>query len=189
MTESIEEKFRQLLDKSQALDRNKHYVDFSHIWKDPSTLSDCAGLISEFLLQLNIDNKYIHYGHVDDLVLLSPDNLGGNFGIIPVTFTVAKTLGCKIAIWKEFANIEWGTSSLIGCTEKNLKCILLQDVVDEGTTALKIASHIKELNWNFILYYAAVLNTNNREMNIEKTMTEVGEILGKKPDFKFIIEF
>lgn len=187
MDQTISKQIQLLIKDTSAFDKGKKYVNFSHIWVEPNNLEKCAKLVIDYLQELNKDNNYFQPEEIDNLVILSPDNIGGNLGIVPVAFKIAESLGCKAAVWKEFADIKWGTSRIIGTQKPNQKCIVLQDVVDEGTTAIKIALSIKEIKWKFILYITVVFNPEIRESKITDSLSQVGEILGEPPDFRYIV--
>lgn len=188
MEQSIAHSIRSLMYTASALNKSKNYVNFYRLWLNQDIADECGALIAEFIKDINSSQKYYSFDNLVNLVIISPDNIGGNLGVIPITFTVAKTIGCKkVAIWQEFADLKWGTPSLISSGETNLDCIILQDVVDKGTVAIKIAHAIKELKWNLRLIVAVVLNPSRTGADMQKTISEIYKIIGYEPDFKYIM--
>lgn len=188
MKKAFEEKFLNLINKAEAYSAEKKYVDFSAIWQNPNHLKVCAEVMCSFLLEINGNDRYFSRENLDSLVLVSPDSLGGNLGIIPATILISQYMGCKLSVWKELADIQWGTSAITGCKLRNLNCILIQDVVDEGTTAMKMVPHLKDLNWKLVLYYSAVFNPSYSKGNKDQTMHKLADMLGYNTEFVSIVD-
>jgi phosphoribosylpyrophosphate synthetase len=173
-----------LLLDSGAYNADKHFVYFDRIWHHPARLSTCAELIYQFLLE------QVH-PHIpadrSQLVLLSPDAIRSNFGIIPVSVLVAAKLGCRFAVWKEMANLNWGTSAIMGSDVPDLYCIALQDVVSRGHTAVRMAQSIKSRGWQFPLYFCAVLNNRDGPELVRRNLSKIEPILGQVPQFHYIL--
>lgn len=182
----ISDKLRVLIRQANAYDKPRHYINFDQIWQDPQTLRDCTELITHYLANL-VEELIAKGTDRSKIVLLTPDSVGGALGILPIGFLAASKLDLKIAVWKEYADVRWGTSAIIGFKEHAASCILLQDVVDQGTTAIRVAQNINELAWKFPIYASAVLNSENDAMAVDQSLGKVSLILGEKPVFRYII--
>jgi hypothetical protein len=187
MKEHLAKNLKTLLTQANAVDVETNYVHFDRVWQKPNNLKYCADLVYLYLIELNKEFDNLLLEDKSSLVIISPDSVGTNLGIIPVSFLVANKIGCHVAVWKELADIRWGTSAVIGPSNPDLICITLQDVVRHGTTALKIANSIKDLKWKFVLYLAAVLNHEEGDLAVKTTLIKVGEILEEIPKFRYIL--
>ena len=183
---NISDNLRLLIHEANAFDKAGHYINFDHIWQDPHKLKLCAEIIGQHL-QLLVNDIVAGGINKSNLVLLTPDNIGGSLGILPISFLVAEKLELNIAVWKEYADVRWGTSAILGYREANAVCILLQDVVDQGTTAIRVAQSIKELTWKFPVYSSVVLNSENEKKGVMQSLDKVSLILGERPVFRNII--
>jgi phosphoribosylpyrophosphate synthetase len=179
------DKIKTLLTQTNAFDRCERYVYFDRIWQDTMTLKTCAELVHQYMLELNEKLSFIPEDK-SGFVILTPDSVAGGLGILPVSFFVADRLGCQVSVWKEYADVKWGTSKIVGNRTRNNVCVVLQDVVDHGTTAVRIAHNIKEFNWKFILYLAVVANSSS-ETGVGRALKQVQEILGSEPAFRHIL--
>ena len=180
------EELRDLIRETGAFDKSRHLVYFDRIWHRPDKLRICADIIYQKLA--NIEEGLLKSGiNKANLVLLTADSVEGNLGIVPMGFFIAEKLGWHMAIWKEYADVRWGTSAILGYREYNATCILLQDVVDQGTIAIRIAQSIKTLSWKFAVYFSAVLNSENADNGVNNSLDKASLILGERPVFHYII--
>ena len=179
----IAEKLRKLLLDVGAYNKEKHYVEFDRVWYEPKTLNYCADLICEYIR--TIQDQFPK--ETSNIILLSSDDLRSDFGIIPVSSVVANKLDYRFAVWKEMADIKWGTSSIMGNTTPGLFCIVLQDVVSRGHTSIRIAQSMKTLDWKFAFYITVVLNNKHDGYSVDTTMDKISPILGTRPNFRYIV--
>lgn len=188
MSNEISDRLKMLLRDADVFDKDENYVYFDRVWHRPDRLRDCAELVYQYLLGLigGFGNRIP--SDMFKVVILSPDSVRSNFGIIPVSVLVADKLGCRVAVWKELADIRWGTSAIMGSVDiRDLTCIALQDVVRRGSTALRMAKTMKELGWSFSLYVAAVLHNESEDRDVIARMEQVESILGERPEFRYIV--
>ena len=182
---SICDDFRNLLKETNAYDDKRRFVNFDHLWYEPKNLKTSTDLIYNFIWR-----EFQHLIPEDRLrlVILSPDHVKSDFGIIPISVLVAHRIGCRFGVWKEFASIKWGTSAIIGTKEPDLVCIVLQHVVQNGATAVRIAHAISEmaLDWKFQAFVAAVFKPEEGE-NLKDSLAEVANLLHFKPEFKYVV--
>ena len=183
MKSASSKKLKSLLNQAEAFNESRNYIYFDRIWGNPENIRKCAELFYEEILILNKKASFIQNPNP---VILSADSAGGNMGIIPVSFFVAEKLNCPATIWKELANIQWGTAAILGNPKPNQSCILLQDVVDHGTTIVKVAHTVKELNWKLILYLTGVINNKKGVDDVNMSLDIVENLLGERPKFHYI---
>jgi phosphoribosylpyrophosphate synthetase len=187
MSNEIRDRLMSLLQDAGAFDRQQKYVYFDRVWHHPDRLRDCAELVHQYVLGLIRQMSDRVPSDRSKLVILSPDSVRSDFGIIPVSVLVADRLGCRFAVWKELADIKWGTSAIIGTDSHGLVCIVLQDVVRRGSTALRMAQAMKALEWEFLVYVAAVLNNRNEDRDAMAIAEQINSILGQRPEFRYIL--
>ena len=188
MEQEIKRQLKELISSSSVYDEEKKYFDFSKIWSNPEKLICCSNLISSYIENEVFANLKISKKEQKKYILVSADNIGSSFGTIPIAFRISEIMGFQNAVWKEYSNITWGTPALFGNGNDNDTCIVLQDVVDEGTTAIKLAYDLKNNNWKFLLYIAIVYNPAVKGATIESTLSSIERILGEKPKFFYILD-
>lgn len=181
----ISQKFKDLLLDVGVYNKERRYVEFDRVWYEPKTLEYCADLVCDYLKAIQEETEFPK--DPTNIVLLSSDALRSDFGMLPISSVVANRLGYRFAVWKEMADIKWGTSSIMGTTLPGLFCIVLQDVVSRGHTSIRIAQSMKSLDWKFAFYIAAVLNNKHDGYSLNTTMDKIFPILGSRPTFKHII--
>ena len=170
------------------LDQKTRYVRFDPVWYDPGGITQIVDMVYEVLLTVLRDTLP---DDLSRLVLLSPINTRPDLGAIPIAVLLSQRMGCRFAVWKEYADVKWGSSAIIGVTTEQLECIVLQHVVRHGTSAARIAQIIErdELHWDFKTYLAILYNDlgTSSEQAITDSLHEVKSLLGKQPTFYHII--
>jgi hypothetical protein len=177
-----------LLENLDLYDPSTHFVDFDPIWYRAERINDVVNLIEAFLYDelseiLTPDNK--------NLLLISPINTRPDLGILPITVLLAERMKCSFAVWKEYADIKWGYSAIAGDKKSSYVCIILQHVVRQGTTGVRIAHLVakEDLPWSLRAYVAVILNSVSMfgEYGVQDSLNEIEAILNHRPLFKRIL--
>ncbi len=187
MDNDAQKQLKRLLIESGAFEAAKDYVAFDQVWHDPLLLTTCADLVYQHFVELVERHRENIPVDKSRLVLLVPDAIRSNFGIMPVGVLVASRFGCRFAIWKEMADISWGTSAIMGSELPDLHCIVLQDVVSRAHTAIRIAQSLKMRKWCFDMYVAVILNNKDEAEPALNNLKKIEQILGYKPEFDFML--
>lgn len=175
-----------LLIEQQAYDRARNYVHFDRLWWHPAALTECADLLTEYLRSW-LQNRERISSDPMQLVILSPDTVRSNFGMIPISVLVAAQLGCRFAVWKEYADARYGTPAIVGPTDIGpLDCIVLQDVISRGHTLLRMAQSLRGTTWHLRLYLGAVLNNAEGEEPVRRTIEDAKEMGNHELEFAYV---
>lgn len=187
----MEEKKCQLLidlfKRIEVFDKEKQVISFDHVWYDPNNLQECSSIIYTYFFEQNDAISPLLKKDLSRLMLISPDIIGENLGVLPLSFFIAQKIGCQVSVWKELADIKWGTSAILGDIQSSYDCILLQDVIHQGATALKVAHNLKGLNWNLVAYLGIILDNKNGPDNVNQTLSKIGGLFGSTPIFEYIL--
>lgn len=149
-----------VLNNAQVLDTETGYIYFERLWANIQLLRKCSDIVYEELLALDADLKFLP-NKCSDLVFLTPDAVEGRLGALPLSFLVAEKFGSNVVVWKEYADIKWGRAKLLGNLDNlsdKTTAVIIQDIVESGTTALKILYMLDTLgiNWQIPLHYSVV---------------------------------
>ena len=104
---------KEILSQNNVYNNESRYIEFDRTWCSASQLKEISEIIYHNLKKLQ--QKYLLPWDFSNMILILPDPIGGNLGILPVGFYLAELLSCPTCIWKEFANINLGTPKLFGC--------------------------------------------------------------------------
>jgi len=187
MNTNQKNELKSIIHKSGALNKKEKYIYFDRVWHEINNLSKWANITHKYLEEQIEELNNNFNCDISNLVILSPDTVRASYGIIPVSVIVSNLLGCRFAIWKEFADIKLGTSGIYGTNQEGLTCIALQDVVRRGGTLTRMAFAVKKRKWNLALYISAIFNNEFGEKFVNNSLKEVNTILGLKPLFRFML--
>jgi hypothetical protein len=176
-------RLKPLLYKSAAIGVGTGQVDFDKVWFSPDSRATYVQILVGCL------RNFIDVSDSENWVLLSTDTLSSVFGIIPAVSLAAHELGTHLAVWKEAADIKWGSSKLFGPTDKALKCCVLQDALSGGTTILKMESDLALTKWTVSAYLSMVVATRSLDA-IKEYIRQLGQNLhqGTPIAFAYILQ-
>lgn len=153
----IKRKIATFLKNIPIIDAEKDFVFFERLWSNTKKLRDFSDLIVEDLLEINKEYNYLPRS-TRDFAILTPDTVEGRLGTLPLCFFVSEKLKTNVIVWKENANIKTGSSRFIGNLDNIKSVLLLQDIVEQGTTILKIKLAMRRLDvkWSLSIHYAVI---------------------------------
>ena len=153
----IKRKIATFLKNIPIIDNEKDYVFFERLWSNTEKLRGFSELIVEDLLEINKEYNYLPR-RIRDFAILTPDTVEGRLGALPLSFFVSEKLKTNVIIWKENANIKTGSSRFIGNLDNIKSVLLLQDIVEQGTTVFKIKLAMRkwDVKWTLSMHYAVI---------------------------------
>jgi hypothetical protein len=193
-TDDIKERLISLLIETQVYDSKLNYVNLDRVWINSiDSAQHCARLLADYIKRISVPGVILPLGvDISSLVLLSPDTIRKNYGILPITILAASLLNCQFAVWKESTDFAIGSPRIHGPLETPLNCVIVQDVIDRGVAIRRMIESLKRVKWTlkamvcFIHRVHPSESIQSQEAIIRVIEEEATAINAEKPPVVFI---
>lgn len=180
MTTSQIENLRLLFEQYNVLDGESNWYYLNRLWYDMEPRESFIKILERFWKE--------EIKPVEKSVVIIPEGISSSFGILPAVSRLVYDFDYTLVIWKEFGDILTvepyifpGRSYLEERVPGPRNCIVLQDVINKGTTLSKMADQLKRHKWK-IQVYAGVIQFPESVKRLKQSVDENPEVLSS--DFR-----
>ena len=173
-------RFVQLCRDLKVVNESKQWVHVDRLWYEVEARTSFAQIVADYVRAL------MGSCLPEETIILTPDTISSSYGVAPLVFIAAHELKCRAAVWQEVGDFARGKPLLIGPDHRDLKCIVLQDVIRHGTTILKILPTLQPLRWDLVAYACFVMNSQYPEQ-LERTKREYRERTGCDLNLQYLV--
>lgn len=169
------ERLNKLFRDFEVFDQESKWYYLNRLWYRTESRKVLYELFEKFWLE----EVYAHY----DALIVVPEGISSSFGILPMVSRIAHQQKSNFVIWKEFGDILTTEPFLFPEKEYLEKfrpvsnnCIVVQDVINMGTTLSKMSIQIHALGWR-IQKYVGVVQFPEGESKLKNNLAEIANLL------------